>query len=111
MQPLPTCPDVSVVSKQIASPPFFLSHCGPAEVRMPVHWTDVMPCDKPRPRWAPRAPASAQPNKPILPYAPPPLRTSLGKNISHIAAVVMLGTRPPIGRAMMRHRNRPGSEP
>ncbi|TDH11418.1 hypothetical protein EPR50_G00061400 [Perca flavescens] len=46
--------------------------------------SDVMPCDRLRPRWVPRAPL-------LTPLAPPH-RTSLGKN--HFAVSVMLGSEP-----------------
>lgn len=68
---------------QIASPPVFLTHCGPAQVRMSVHWTDVMPCDRPRPRWAPRAPARARRDKPLLLSAPSLSAHITGQSTSH----------------------------
>lgn len=54
-----------------ARPPFPLAGRGLAEVRLPARRSDVMPCDRLRPRWAPRAPPCPTPQAP--PPSPLPL--------------------------------------
>lgn len=114
LQPLPTCPNISVASTRL--PPTLTLAPAPSSshiadlLKCACLLAGLMRCPATGPGLVGRhVPLRALRRKPLL-ILPSPLRTSLGQT-SLTLPPPCSPSQPPIGRAVMRHRNRPGSEP